>query len=406
MTQGKLPDAADGPDKADGPDGGGGQLPLFAETPPAAPNLLAAGLAGAAAVASTPAGAPAVGAAVGAAVPSPEVVALAARLPAGTYLGGSTWSFPGWAGLVYDRAHPAARLARHGLAAYARHPLLRAVGIDRTHYRPLSAAELAPYAAAVPPDFLFLVKAHEVCTLAHFPDHPRYGAERGRPNPLFLDAAYAAAEVVAPYAEGLEAKGGALLFEFAPQDLGPPRRFAARLHAFLAALPPGPLYAVELRNRELLTADYAAALAAAGACHCLNVHPRMPDVRVQARLAGVAAAPLTVGRWGPGPATKRRRSASRPSTASPRRTRARATLSPGWRARRWPPAGASCSPSTTTPRDARRCRSWRLQGSWLPPAGLRPTAADPRWMWSRSGSPVPCTFIYQWGGSVTIRPPS
>jgi uncharacterized protein YecE (DUF72 family) len=300
MTQGKLPDAADGPDKADGPDVGGGQLPLFAETPPAAPNLLAAGAAGAAggaAVASTPAGAPAVGAAVGAAVPLPEVVALAARLPAGTYLGGSTWSFPGWAGLVYDRAHPAARLARHGLAAYARHPLLRAVGIDRTHYRPLSAAELAPYAAAVPPDFLFLVKAHEVCTLAHFPDHPRYGAERGRPNSLFLDAAYAAAEVVAPYAAGLGAKGGALLFEFAPQDLGPPRRFAARLHAFLAALPPGPLYAVELRNRELLTADYAAALAAAGACHCLNVHPRMPDVRVQARLAGVAAAPLTVGRW-------------------------------------------------------------------------------------------------------------
>jgi uncharacterized protein YecE (DUF72 family) len=285
MAQGELPDTANrvdgagGAGGAGGPDGGGGQLPLFAETPPAAPGL------------------PATAAAVGAAVPSPEVVELAARLPAGAYLGGSTWSFPGWAGLVYDRAHPAARLARHGLAAYARHPLLRAVGIDRTHYLPLPAAELALYAAAVPADFLFLVKAHEACTLVHYPDHPRYGAERGRPNPRFLDAAYAAAEVVAPYVEGLGAKGGALLFQFAPQDLGPPRRFAARLHAFLAALPPGPLYAVELRNRELLTADYAAALAAARACHCLNVHPRMPDVRVQARLAGVAAGPLTVGRW-------------------------------------------------------------------------------------------------------------
>jgi uncharacterized protein YecE (DUF72 family) len=319
MTRGKLPDAADRADRAGGPDGGGGQLPLFAETPPAAP---------------APPGAPAVAAALGAAVPSPEVVALAAGLPAGTYLGGSTWSFPGWAGLVYDRAHPAARLARHGLAAYARHPLLRAVGIDRTHYRPLPAAELARYAAAVPPDFLFLVKAHEACTLAHFPDHPRYGAERGRPNPLFLDAAHAAGEVVAPYAEGLGAKGGALLFELAPQDLGPPRRFAARLHAFLAALPPGPLYAVELRNRELLTADYAAALAAAGACHCLNVHPRMPDVRVQARLAGVAAAPLIVGRWllgsgasalrpprraGPGGAPSSRRAGARGAGRRPAR---------------------------------------------------------------------------------------
>jgi uncharacterized protein YecE (DUF72 family) len=272
-------DGADGADRMDGQDAGGAQLPLFGEAPPASPAP------------------PGPAATVGAAEPSPEVVALAARLPAGIHLGGSTWSFPGWAGLVYDRPHPAARLARHGLAAYARHPLLRAVGIDRTHYRPLPAAELAEHAAAVPPDFLFLVKAHEACTLAHFPDHPRYGAERGRPNPRFLDAAYAAAEVVAPYAEGLGARGGALLFQFAPQELGSPARFAARLHAFLAALPPGPLYAVELRNRELLTPHYAAALAAAGACHCLNVHPRMPDVRVQARLAGVAAGPLTVGRW-------------------------------------------------------------------------------------------------------------
>jgi uncharacterized protein YecE (DUF72 family) len=268
---------AEPPDAADGADGGGGsQLPLFAETPAAAPAFSAV---------------------VGAAEPPPEVAALAGRLPAGAYLGGSTWSFPGWAGLVYDRSYPAARLARHGLAAYARHPLLRAVGIDRTHYRPLPAAELARYAAAVPRDFLFLVKAHEACTLARFPDHPRYGAERGQVNPRFLDAAYAAAEVVAPYAEGLGARGGALLFEFAPQELGSPARFAARLHAFLAALPAGPLYAVELRNRELLTAHYAAALAAAGACHCLNVHPRMPDVRVQAHLAGTAAGPLTVGRW-------------------------------------------------------------------------------------------------------------
>jgi uncharacterized protein YecE (DUF72 family) len=239
-------------------------------------------------------GAPAI---VGAAAPGPEVAELANRLPAGIYLGGSTWSFPGWAGLVYDRVYPAARLAHHGLAAYARHPLLRAVGIDRTHYQPLPAEELAKYAAAVPRDFLFLVKAHEACTLVSFPDHPRYGAERGQPNPRFLDAGYAAGEVVAPYVAGLGVKGGALLFQFAPQDLGPPRRFAARLGAFLAALPRGPLYAVELRNRELLTADYAAALAAGGACHCLNVHPRMPDVRVQAHLAGVAAAPLTLGRW-------------------------------------------------------------------------------------------------------------
>ncbi len=270
---------------------GGGQLALFGPAGAPAEDGAEPGSSG---PAEAPAGRSGVGG-VGAAVPEAEVADLGRRLPAGLHLGGSTWSFPGWAGLVYDRVYPQARLARDGLAAYARHPLLRAAGIDRTHYRPLPAEELARYAAVVPEDFLFLVKAHDACTLARFPDHERYGAERGRPNPRFLDAAYAAAEVVAPYAEGLGARGGALLFQFAPQDLGPAPRFAARLHGFLAALPRGPLYAVELRNRELLTADYAAALAAAGACHCLTVHPRMPSVRIQAEVTGAVAAPPASG---------------------------------------------------------------------------------------------------------------
>jgi uncharacterized protein YecE (DUF72 family) len=248
---------------------------------------------------AAPAGAATRHAGVGAATPSAEDLELGRRLPRTLYLGGSTWSFPGWQGLVYDRPYTESRLARDGLAAYSRHPLLRAAGIDRTHYRPVPAAELARYAAAVPADFRFLVKAHEASTLVRYPDRPRYGADRGRANPLFLDPSYAAAEVVAPYVEGLGAKGAALVFQFAPQQLGPPERFATALHEFLAALPRGPLYAVELRNRELLTADLAAALAAAGACACLNVHPRMPDVRLQARLTGAAtaAAPWTLLRW-------------------------------------------------------------------------------------------------------------
>jgi uncharacterized protein YecE (DUF72 family) len=239
---------------------------------------------------------------VGAAQQAEEVEALGRELPRGVYLGGSTWSFPGWAGLVYDRTYPPSKLAREGLAAYARHPLLRAVGVDRTHYAPVEAVELAEYREAVPEDFRFLVKAHEACTLARFPDHARYGIQRGQENTLFLDPKYAADQVVAPFVEGIGAGGGALLFQFAPQSLGTPTRFAERLQAFLAALPRGPVYAVELRNRELITAEYGEALASVGACHCHNVHPRMPDVRAQARLAGTDRGPMTLIRWllGPG----------------------------------------------------------------------------------------------------------
>jgi uncharacterized protein YecE (DUF72 family) len=235
---------------------------------------------------------------VGAAPVSEEIEELGRELPPGIYLGGSTWSFPGWAGLVYDRRYSESKLAHEGLAAYAQHPLLRAVGIDRTHYAPVEAEDLAVYAAAVPDDFRFLVKAHEACSIAHWPDRPRYGAQRGQPNPLFLDPVYTAEKVVAPYVEGLGEKGGALLFQFAPQDLGGPERFAADLYTFLSALPRGPVYAVELRNRELVTADYADALAAVGACHCHNVLPRMPDIRAQAHLADPAhSAPWTIIRW-------------------------------------------------------------------------------------------------------------
>jgi uncharacterized protein YecE (DUF72 family) len=235
---------------------------------------------------------------------SEDLQELGRSLPEEVYLGGSTWSFPGWRGLVYEGKLTESKLAHEGLAAYAQHPLFRCVGVDRTYYAPLPAEDFAEYATQVPDDFRFVVKAHEACTVSRWPDRPRYGAQRGLVNPLFLDTAYTADQVVMPFVEGLGAKAGALLFQFSPQDLGVPERFAEELGAFLRALPRGPVYAVEVRNREILTPAYADALAEARACHCHNVHPRMPHVLTQARLAGTdrPRAPITIARWllGPG----------------------------------------------------------------------------------------------------------
>lgn len=50
---------------------------------------------------------------------------LGRRLPAQIHLGTSSWSFPGWAGIVYDTVARESQLAKNGLAAYARHPLRR-----------------------------------------------------------------------------------------------------------------------------------------------------------------------------------------------------------------------------------------------------------------------------------------
>ncbi len=223
--------------------------------------------------------------------------AMAARLPATLRLGTSSWTFPGWQGLVWADRLSEARLGSEGLSIYGSHPLLRTVGIDRTFYAPVQADVFAGYAAQVPAEFRFLVKAHEACTLARFPRHARYGAQRGEANDRFLDPAWATDVVVAPAVEGLGAKLGPILFQLPPQAPSSLGAFAERLHGFLAALPKGPLYAVELRNGALLTPPYLEALADVGAVHCLNVHAGMVPLAEQLRRFDPLRGPAVVVRW-------------------------------------------------------------------------------------------------------------
>ncbi|MDX1388856.1 MAG: DUF72 domain-containing protein [Acidobacteriota bacterium] len=227
-----------------------------------------------------------------AAVPD-DLAEVAAALPKEIHLGTSSWSFPGWDGLVYDRTASKTQLARHGLAAYARHPLLKTVGIDRTYYGPIPASAFAAYAAAVPEHFRFLVKASSESTSP-------YLREGGGRNELFLDPVYAAEEVVGPFVEGLGTKAGPLVFQFPPvgkKHTGDPEGFAERLGEFLSALPRGPWYGVEIRDRELLVPQYVSALESADAGHVLNVHPRMPPVAEQWKAAGSNPDRPLVVRW-------------------------------------------------------------------------------------------------------------
>jgi uncharacterized protein YecE (DUF72 family) len=235
--------------------------------------------------------------AVGPAVVGHEIGELARQLPRALHLGTSSWYFPGWRGIVWDRAASESTLARHGLAAYARHPLLTGVGIDRSFYAPLSAAQYAAYARQVPAHFRFTVKAPAACTT------PWLRAEAGaRPaaNAHYLDPGHAVERFVRPCLEGLGDKAGPLVFQFPPQGrarLRSPERFASALRAFLKQLPAGPLYAVEVRDPELLTRALSAALRDAGARYCLGLHARMPAVAAQAAAAAGAGAGPLVARW-------------------------------------------------------------------------------------------------------------
>jgi uncharacterized protein YecE (DUF72 family) len=211
----------------------------------------------------------------------PSLAALAAKLPTTLRFGTSTWSFPGWAGIVYDGVYDEAALARQGLAAYACHPLLRAVGVDRSFYAPLDPRTLERMADAVPADFRFLMKAHAALTT---PRSARRPAFLGDTPEAFLDADYAIRVVIDPARRLLGERLGVVLFQFSPLGERVQRHRALlldRLSAFLRGLPRGPCYACEWRDPFVLGADYHALLADAGAVHGLCAHPRMPPVDAQ-----------------------------------------------------------------------------------------------------------------------------
>lgn len=225
---------------------------------------------------------------------------LAARLPPQLRMGTSSWTFPGWTGLVWDRPVTPRVLAKQGLAVYAKHPLFRTVGLDRTYYGPMRAAELRELVAGLDPtnDLRLLVKANVECTTVRFGDETWLRSRAGQRNELFLEPEHARELVVKPYVEGLGERGGVLLFQFPPQYVpGGPRSFATRLQRFLTALPSGPLYAVEIRNTELFTPRYVKALDEVGATHCIAELPGMPDVRKQWEASGGAQRRALVMRW-------------------------------------------------------------------------------------------------------------
>jgi uncharacterized protein YecE (DUF72 family) len=249
---------------------------------------------------------PARGKSVRPAQASAALQALAAQLPSNLHLGTSSWSYNGWNGLVYEGEYSDSLLSRKGLAAYSQHPLLRAAGIDRGFYGPIPLADYLSYAAQVPEQFRFLVKAPASVCDAWL----RSSDGAGRlANAAFLDAEIAIRDFIVPATSGLGAKCGPLLFQLSP--LGSMAEdsagFLEKLDAFLSALPrldpsitPHACYAVEMRDPALLTPRYIKLLRSHGVRFCVSARDRLPPVQrqagAQALMDAVEPGPLVL-RW-------------------------------------------------------------------------------------------------------------
>jgi uncharacterized protein YecE (DUF72 family) len=235
-----------------------------------------------------------------------DLVRLGHRLPANIYLGTSSWSFPGWQGIVYGGAYTEGQLARGGLAAYAQHPLLHTVSIDRGFYQSLGSDEYARYARQVPEHFRFVVKGPAQVTDAVIRGQ---GSQPDAANPHFLEADIALDQFVGPAIEGLGARAGPLVFQLTPLPralLHPAEELhatVARVGEFIARLPKhvggsAPTYAVEPRNAELLTPRFVRTLREAGARLCVSIHARMPEAaRQSAALRAMDALPEEGDDW-------------------------------------------------------------------------------------------------------------
>jgi len=224
-------------------------------------------------------------------------------LPPIIRFGGSSWTYPGWKGLIYHQAYKNEREFRaKSLEEYARCPLFRSVGIDSAFYNPPSEELLIRYAGQLPPGFMWVEKVWERLTIPRYPTHPRYGEERGKVNPDFLNAELFIDAVLKPHRlETVRPHVGPFVFQFPTvrRDGMGSDEFITRLGEFLRALPRDFRYATEMRNPEFLGPTYFRVLNESGVTHCFNhwhIMPPLVEQMKRAALAGGLVADFYVAR--------------------------------------------------------------------------------------------------------------
>jgi len=220
----------------------------------------------------------------------------------GVFIGTSSWKYPGWLGQLYadDRyvwhgKYSEARFERLCLAEYAE--VFKTVCVDAAYYRFPDHRFLEQLVSQVPGDFLFALKVTDRITIKYFANLPRFGMRAGTTNEDFLNAGLFESEFLGPCRE-FQPYIGVLIFEFShfsPREFERGRDFVQTLDQFLAALPKGWRYGVEIRNRSFLHADYFATLARRGVAHVFSSWQGMPPLDEQIALPGSRTSPEFFG---------------------------------------------------------------------------------------------------------------
>jgi len=177
-------------------------------------------------------------------------------------IGTCSWKYDSWKGTIYE-AGKSYRPDDY-LSDYA--SVLGSVEVDQWFWSLLPDGARLPepavvrrYAAAVPDDFVFTVKAPNALTLTHFyaKKEAGPGGFAGKPNGLFLnvDLLERFLDRLAPLGKKL----GPVMFQFEylnRQKMPSKEAFFEALGAFIDKAPRGPQYAVEIRNPNYLAGPF------------------------------------------------------------------------------------------------------------------------------------------------------
>ena len=172
------------------------------------------------------------------------------------HLGTSSWSSKDWEGVFY----PKGTAPGDFLAFYATR--FRTVEVDATFYRTPSLAMTKKWAAVLPAGFRLAAKVPQVVT------HEKCMEDCGPDLDAFVQG-------MAPLGDRL----GPLLLQFPYHKKASPiteKEFLGRLERFLPALPRGPRFALEIRNKTWLRPPLLDLLRAHRVALAIIDHPWMP----------------------------------------------------------------------------------------------------------------------------------
>lgn len=174
------------------------------------------------------------------------------------HLGTSSWSSEDWVGPFYPPGTPPAAF----ITEYAKH--FDTVEVDATFYRTPAASMVNNWRERTPPGFIFAAKIPQVIT------HEKVLEDCQPDLKEFLKAM-----------DQLGDKLGPLLFQFPyfnKQKFAQPADFLARLKPFLEKLPSGYGFALEVRNKNFISAPFLDLLRKHKVVFALIDHPWMTPV--------------------------------------------------------------------------------------------------------------------------------